>query len=114
MPFEHCETREAVLATFFDLACLCHPDQGGAADDMDALVARARERFARVPGEGGDWPFAKERPSVMDAYCAAKGIPNPFDAAPPGPPPPAAGPAPFEPLGLALVPRVGRIWLHSP
>lgn len=118
MPFEHCETREAVLTTFFDLACLCHPDQGGAAEDMDALVAMARERFSRVCADsdaGAAWPFAKDRPSVMDAYCVAKGIPNPFDApldaALPAPPP-AGGPAAFEPPGLAPVPRMGRIWLR--
>lgn len=71
--FAHCADAAQAWDTFHAVACLCHPAQGGSADDMRALCAQAREAL------GDAWPWEGDHvPNMFDVYCAAKGLPNPF------------------------------------
>jgi hypothetical protein len=93
MVFDHCDTPDDVWRAFHELACLCHPAQGGSADDMRALSSLARQRL------GDAWPAHwTDMPNVFDVYCRATGTPNPFGrsvaeglAAVPPPPPDVPG-----------------------
>jgi hypothetical protein len=112
MLFDHCATDQEAWHTFHEVACLCHPAQGGQAEDMHALCAMARERL------GGAWQWGDDTPNMFDIYCRAHGKANPFghsisagtgaatDLPLPGLPP-GYDPAPPH----ASLPRTGRIWL---
>lgn len=82
--FDHCAGRESEIhKAFYACACLCHPAQGGRAEDMEALCAQAREALARA---GAAWPSRWEPPlgsgarfpNLFDVFCTATGSHNPF------------------------------------
>lgn len=72
--FEHCRDITEAWTTFYTLACLCHPGQGGAREDMAALCAQARDAL------GPSWPdhWDADCPNLFDVFCAATGTRNPF------------------------------------
>ena len=81
--FGHCLDESERWATFYSLACLCHPDQGGRREDMQALCAEARGAL------GAAWPAhwasatsdgrpASWVPNLFDVFCTATGVDNPF------------------------------------
>lgn len=106
--FAHCQTAADVWSTYHAVACLCHPAQGGHADDMRALTAEARARLGAAWPAG--WPAT---PNLFDLFCVATGTPNPFGSvADVSPPPCASSPRGYEPA-RALAPwratGMGRI-----
>lgn len=107
--FEHCADEAEAWATFYSLACLVHPDQGGAPGEMAALCRAAREVL--------DWePLCAETvPPLFDIFCRATGTRNPFGdsigtqpAAGGGAAPGAYDPA-AEPWSAAAPPPLGRM-----
>ncbi len=73
--FEHCTDETEAWTTFYSLACLCHPGQGGAREDMEALCCQARAAL------GPAWPDSWREgdiPNLFDVLCVATGTRNPF------------------------------------
>lgn len=119
MVFDHCNgNTAAVWDTFYHMACMCHPAQGGMMEDMRALCRMAASRL------GPEWPpeWDDSLPNIFDIFCRATGKPNPFgnSIAPPASGATAIDAAPVgysepEPFA-AWVPsggRAGRVWLVS-
>ncbi len=111
--FSHCKDTGDTWTSFYSLACLCHPAQGGSAADMDALCAEARASL------GPEWPTHWTGvPGLFDVFCGATGTPNPFGRSIEAPDAPAAvatdGPPGYEPAAgsyALLPPRVGSVEL---
>lgn len=58
---------------FYDVACMCHPSQGGSDADMLGLCSLAREAL-------DDWPenwTPTSFPSLFDIFCKVTGTPPP-------------------------------------
>ncbi len=74
--FAHClGDSDATWTTFYALACLCHPCQGGERHDMAELCAQARVAL------GDEWPGQWDGdalPNLFDVYCLATKTRNPF------------------------------------
>lgn len=106
--FEHCADSRDAWHTFYVVACLCHPSQGGREDDMRALCASAKAAL------GNEWPEAYDRgtPALFDIFCRATGTPHPatphLTSAPGAPPGAVTGYAPCAPF--AAVSPLGRVW----
>lgn len=77
--FDHCSTEDDAWHTFYLLACLCHPSQGGHPGDMEALCEQARRSpiGAAWPPE---WTAAPAAPPLFDIFCRATKTANPFGA----------------------------------
>lgn len=87
--FDHCETAQDAWTTFYMVACLCHPTQGGTNEDIGALCDMFRETLMRFGQEyPDDW---KPVPNLFDVFCKATNTPNPFGSI--ESPEPAAEPA---------------------
>lgn len=90
--FDHCRGAEDVWTTFYAVACVCHPAQGGQREDMAALCREARDALTAC---GAEWPASWPAvPNLFDVFCLATGTPNPFDAARP----PSRGPSTPKPF----------------
>jgi len=74
--FDHCRDARDAWGTFYSLACLCHPSQGGRREDMEALCRQARELLSP------EWPplWTTGIPNLFDIFCVATGTANPFGA----------------------------------
>jgi len=76
--FAHCShDPDETWKTFYSLACLCHPSQGGYREEMAELCRQARHAL----GEDG-WPEAWRShdalPNLFDIFCTATKRDNPF------------------------------------
>lgn len=108
MVFDHCKTPEEAWHTFYAVACLCHPSQGGAEDDFGALCGMAQQAL------GPAWPPEYDRgtPALFDIFCRATGTQQPPGTPSPGTAPLASWvPGPYVGTAFAGVPVVGRMWL---
>lgn len=76
--FSHCNGPEDTWQTFYTVACICHPSQGGESGDMTCLTDQAREALG--PGEWPDGWTATPPPNLFDIFCKATRTPNPFGA----------------------------------
>ena len=69
--FEGLGARQA-WALFYDVACMCHPSQGGSDADFRGLCALAREAMA------DEWPstWTLESPKLFDIFCKVTETPQ--------------------------------------
>ena len=74
--FDHCREESETWATFYSLACLCHPGQGGHREEMEGLCAQARAALGDSWPE--HWTGAAGVPNLFDLFCTATGADNPF------------------------------------
>lgn len=110
--FEHCADSRDAWHTFYVVACLCHPSQGGREDDMRALCASAKAAL------GNEWPEAYDQgtPALFDIFCRATGTPHPGAPHPvgtthPGATHPGSAVAGYAPCApFAAVSPLGRVW----
>ena len=60
--------RQQAWRLFYDVACLCHPCQGGVEADMQGLCSLAR-------GALDDWPreWTAQVPALFDIFCRVTG-----------------------------------------
>lgn len=74
--FDHCRgDRQQAWSTLYQLACLCHPAQGGSRADMAAVCAQARDALGDAwPAEWADGTL----PALFDLFCLSTNVPNPF------------------------------------
>lgn len=115
--FTHCRGATEAWATFHEMACMCHPAQGGSAEDMEALCGAARVVLGAEWPAG--WPAAGNGfPNMFDIHCVSSGTPNPFGAGGIAIDAPAAAayrlaPSAFDPSASPFEPLtgVGRISL---
>lgn len=96
MLFAHCKDATEAWKTFYTVACLAHPGQGGQQNEFEALVAQARQALADAwPAE---WRHASDI-NLFDVFCKTDGRRNPFGRSISDMPPPISssdGPAPYE------------------
>ncbi len=105
--FAHCGDDADRWKTFYTVACLCHPGQGGQQADMDELCEQARRAL------GDAWPPAwhARNLNLFDAFCKMEDRRNPFgeDGIAMASPLPPAAPGDPQPYVAAEQPPVAVV-----